>query len=179
MNTLKTLREPRPSENPTPEEHTDIYFLCLVAAASIVLSSTAGAAEQAGSHLGEFVEAGEYGGQPYYRQRDTDGRSENFLFSEGGEWLVGGILGKPNGWLLNRQDSPRPPTDDRWTYWDGEKWNADDTSLTLKFTTLSPCQLVRVAGEGDVVEQQGSSLGNYRSVFISVTLPNIIQPYNM
>ena len=145
-----------------------------------MLSSTAGATEQAGSHLGEFVEAGEYGGQPYYRQRDTDGRSENFLFSEGGEWLVGGILGKPNGWLLNRQDSPRPPTDDRWTYWDGEKWNDDDTSLTLKFTTLSPCQLVRVAGEGDVVEQQGSSLGNYRSVnYISVTLPNIIQPYNM
>ena len=39
----------------------------------------------------------------------------------------------------------------------------------MEFTTLSPiCQLVRVTGKGDVVEKQGSSLGNYGLVDTSV-----------
>ena len=38
----------------------------------------------------------------------------------------------------------------------------------MEFTTLSPCKLVRVAGEGEVVEKVGSSLGDYRSEYISV-----------
>ena len=39
----------------------------------------------------------------------------------------------------------------------------NDTSLTLEFTSLSPCKLVRVAGnQEDVVEKVGSSLGDYR-----------------
>ena len=53
-----------------------------------------------------------------------------------------------------------------WEHWDGGKWHDDDTSLTLTFTTLSPCKMVRVTGRGDVVEKHGSkgldSLGDYR-----------------
>ena len=41
-------------------------------------------------------------------------------------------------------------------------------SLTLKFTTLSPCKLVRVAGEGEVVIEHGIELGDYRSLFINL-----------
>ena len=60
----------------------------------------------------------------------------------------------------------------QWLYWGSD----DDTSLTLEFTTLSPCQLVRVAGEGEVVEKRGSELGDYRSEYIS--LLNIMQSVN-
>ena len=54
------------------EPHFFIGFHCAV---TIVLSSTGGAADHQGDTLGEFVEAGEHGGQPYYRQRDTEGGS--------------------------------------------------------------------------------------------------------
>ena len=108
------------------------------------------------------MEAGEHGGRPYFRQRETVGSENIFLYNEGGKWLVSNTLGKPNAVLKNSQeDTPIPPTD-QWLFWDGEKWNDDDTSLTLEFTALSPCQMVRVAGEGDVVDKQGSSLGDYR-----------------
>ena len=83
----------------------------LLVAATIVLSSTAGAAEEVGNSLGEFVEAGEYEGRPYYRQRDTEGKRENFLYSKEGEWLVGDDLGDSYGRLRNPQDTPLPPND--------------------------------------------------------------------
>ena len=79
--------------------------------ATIVLTSTAQAAEEVGRSLGEYVEAGEHGGRPYYRQRDTEGRSANFLYSEGGEWLVSSNLGDSYGRLKNPQDTPLPPND--------------------------------------------------------------------
>ena len=79
--------------------------------ATIVLSSTAQAAERVGNSLGEYVEAGEHGGRPYYKQRDTEGRSENFLYSEGGEWVVSSDLGDSYGRLKNPQDTPLPPND--------------------------------------------------------------------
>ena len=132
-----------------------------------MLSSTAGAAEYQGGLLGEFVEAGEHGGRPYYRQRDTEGSSETFLYSEGGRWLVSDTLGKSVGGMANYRDSPQPPME-QWLYSDGKKQNDNDPSLTLEFTTLSPCQLVRVAGEGEVVEEQQDCLGDYRSEYISV-----------
>merc|ERR1712037_444626 len=115
-------------------------------------------------------EAGEHGGRPFYRQRDTEGTKGIFLYSEGGEWLVSDTLGGTRANLRNVQYTNKPPST-QWLYWDGkkrnaywgEKWNEDDTSLTLEFTNLSPiCQLVRVAGEGGVVKKQGSSLGDYR-----------------
>ena len=130
-----------------------------------MLSSTAGAAEWVGSRLGEFVEAGEHGGRPFYKQRDTEGAVNFFLYSEGGNWLVSNTLGKLGGGLGNREDSPIPPIG-TWLFSDGKKYHNDDTSLTLTFTTLSPCKMVRVTGRGDVVEKHGSkgseSLGDYR-----------------
>ena len=133
-----------------------------------MLSSTAGAAERVGSFLGEFVEAGEHGGRPFYTQRDTEGVSNMFLYSEGGKWWVSDILGESTGWLVNREDSPLPTG--TWEHWDGEKWRDNDTSLTLTFTTLSPCKMVRVTGRGDVVEKQPESLGDYRSVNITTDI---------
>ena len=55
--------------------HEPHIFIVLRVSATIVLSSTSGAAENVGDKLGEFVEAGEHGGRPYYRQRDTEGGS--------------------------------------------------------------------------------------------------------
>ena len=55
--------------------HEPHIFIGLLVSATIVLSSTSGAAENVGAFLGEFVEAGEHGGRPYYRQRDTEGGS--------------------------------------------------------------------------------------------------------
>ena len=113
--------------------------------------------------------AGQHGGRPYFKQRNTED-GDVFLFSHRGQWLVTVRLGKPAGELTNDQDSPLPPVDG-WLYWDWERkrHRDDDTSLTLEFDTLSPCQMVRVAGEGEVVEEHGSQLGDYRSVNISLS----------
>ena len=127
-----------------------------------MLRSTAGAAEHQGDLLGEFVEAGEYGGRPYYRQRDTERKKDAFLYSKGGEWLVSETLGGSDVNLVNPQNSFKPPYD-QWLYWDGNKFNANDTSLTLEFTTLSPCQLLRVEGKDDWRLQV---IEDYRSVYI-------------
>ena len=64
-------------------------------------------------------------------------------------------------------------TPSKWLYYGSD----DDTSLTLEFTTLSPCQLVRVEGEGDVVIEQPSCLGDYRSVQTSDVL-NVMHNVN-
>ena len=139
-----------------------VFLLFSFVAATIVLSSTAGAAEYHGGVLGEFVEAGEHEGRAYFKQRHTKEGGASFLYSRQGEWLVGFTLG---GWvaqLRNSQNTHTPPSS-KWLYWDGKKRNDDDTSLTLEFTSLSPiCQLVRVAGKGEVVEKVGSWLGDYR-----------------
>ena len=79
-------------------------------------------------------------------------------------------LGSSNGWLFNYKNTSLP-TRTGWFYFDGEKRNSNDTSLTLEFTSLSPCQLVRVAGEGEMVEKQGDKLGDYRFALMIIT-PN-------
>ena len=138
-----------------------------------MLSSTAGAAEYHGGRLGEFVEAGEHGGRPFFIQRDTEGVRNIFLYSEGGKWWVWHTLGESTGGLRNKQDSPLPPSG-TWEFWSSSRipkgWQDDDTSLTLTFTTLSPCKMVRVTGRGDVVEKQSGSLGDYRSVNITTAI---------
>ena len=48
---------------------------------TIVFSSNAGAAEYVGGALGEFVRTGELNGRPYYKQRDTEGKVDIFLYS--------------------------------------------------------------------------------------------------
>jgi len=135
---------------------------------TIVLSSTAGAARYQGSSLGEFTMAGVHGGRPYYKQKDTEGNPDLFLFSScdllqivNCDWLVGPTLGGNIASLVNYQSSPLPPVNN-WYYRMHGEWIGDDLSLTLEFTTLSPCQLVRVEGKGGVVRAQSSSLGDYR-----------------
>ena len=113
-----------------------------------MLSSTAGAAEYLGNWLGEFVEAGEHGGKPFFRQRDTEGSKPQYLYFEDSCWQVSVTLGNGNHYIRNCRDTQLPPTRS-WEYWWAtfwtEGWGDDDTSLTLEFTSLSPCQLVRVA----------------------------------
>ena len=139
----------------------------LIVAATIVLSSTAGAAERQGARLGEFVEAGEHGGRFYYRQRDTEGSQPLYLYFEDNCWQVSVTLGNRKDYIKNCQNTQLLPTRN-WEYVKDGRWSDDDTSLTLEFTTLSPCKLIRVVGEGEVVEKQESLLGDYRSVCISV-----------
>ena len=107
------------------------------------------------------MEAGEHGGVPYFRQRDTVG-TEEFLFNYGNGWFVGSTLEEARGGLLNRQKTTTHPPTDQWLFYDGGKWNSDDNTLILEFTAPSTCDLVRVAGQGGVVEKQGGSLGDYR-----------------
>ena len=133
-----------------------------------MLSSTAGAAEWVGNRLGEFVEAGEHGGRPYYLQRNTEKRQPNYLFFEDYCWRVSETFESRNSNVKNCKDTQLPPKRN-WKYAKYGRWS-DDTSLTLEFTSLSPCQLVRVAGEGEVVRKQGSSLGDYRSEYIIVLI---------
>ena len=133
---------------------------------TVVLSSTAGAAERQGFTLGEYVLAGEHEGWPYYTQQDTEGNGPSFLYHEGGNWKASYTLGGSDTGLKNNKTSPHPPLD-QWIFYDGKKWRDDDTSLTLEFAALSPiCRMVRVAGEGDVVKVHGDSLGVYRSEYI-------------
>ena len=84
---------------------------------------------------------------------------EGVFFSERSS--LSETLGSSYGWLFNYQNTTLP-IKTGWLWFDGEKRNSNDTSLTLDFTSLSPCQLVRVAGEGDVVPRQRSKLGDYR-----------------
>ena len=62
-------------------------------------------------------------------------------------------------------DTDLPPTD-QWKFYDGDVWAVDDHSLSLEHAFLPlACDLVRVEGEGEVVEKQGKSLGDYRSCY--------------
>ena len=138
---------------------------CDLVAATVVLSSVAGAAEYLGNMLGEFVEAGDYTGRPFYLQRDTEGKKTHYLYFEDKCWQVSVTLGKRNDYIKNCQDTRLPPKSS-WEYVTKKggysRWSEDDTSLKAEFTFLTPCKLVRVEGTGDVVEKQGSSLGDYR-----------------
>ena len=93
------------------------------------------------------MKAGDHKGRPYYRQRDTEGNTDTYIYSEGGYWLVSDTLGESAGFLLNHKSSPLPPTDG-WEFWDPSKkarYDDGDISLTLEFTALSPsCQVVQV-----------------------------------
>ena len=126
---------------------------------------------------GEFVEAGEHRGRPFYKQRDTEGYyDEDFFlyqYSDGGLWWAGDILRGSAVYQQNNQSTTLPMTSD-WLYWIeqyDEGIPINDTSLTVEFTSLSPCNLVRVAGDEDVVRMYGDSLlGDYRSAFIIVII---------
>ena len=122
-----------------------------------------------GHKLGEFVEAGDYGGHSYYVQRDSEGGQPRYLYFEDNCWQVSETLGNRNDYIKNCQNTLLPPKRN-WEYVKNGRWTNNDTSLTLTFTTLSPCKMVRVTGRGDVVEKQPESLGDYRSVNITTAI---------
>merc|ERR1711953_372215 len=84
-----------------------------------------------------------------------------YLYFEDNCWQVSETLGNRNNYIKNCQNTRLPPKRN-WEYIKNDGWTNDDTSLTLTFTTLSPCKMVRVTGRGDVVEKQPESLGDYR-----------------
>ena len=139
------------------------HFMSISVARTIVLSSDAGAAEYRGGRLGSYVHEGQFAGRPYFRQKDTEGKADNFIFSNGKIWWVSFKLGATKGFLLNRQNTSEPPVNG-WHYWNYglRKWLGDDSSLTLKLTASSPCDLVRVSGKGGVLV---TNQENFRHVF--------------
>jgi len=113
---------------------------------------------------GEDMQAGEeYEGRVYNKQRDSNVASGGeYIYKEGQRWYASETLGGLRGLRSQETGDLLPPTQN-WEYYDGGKWRDDDASLTLTFASLpTPCPVVRVAGEGDVVEKQESSLGDYR-----------------
>ena len=150
--------------------HSHFNYMSISVAQTIVLSSDAGAAEYWGGKLGTYVHEGQFGGRPYFRQKDTEGKAENFIFSNGNIWFQSFKLGATKGFLLNRQNTSEPPVNG-WLYWNYgvKKWLRDDSSLTLKLTASSPCDLVRVSGKGGVMERDQENFwhvfGDYRSGF--------------
>ena len=136
---------------------------------TIVFSSTAEAAEWVGGYLGEFVRMGNHNNRPYYKQRDTEGIEDLYMYYSD-RWWVSDTLGRSWGFLRNRQDTDLPPRAN-WLYAKNGKASDDDRTLKLDYTTLSsPCKLVRVAGSGRVLNHQSSKMGDYR--FASITFVN-------
>ena len=144
-----------------------------------MFSSTSFAAEgYVGVLLGEYVEAGEFQGQPYYIQRDTKSskildrlradrlKADFYLYSLDGIWVVSWKLGLGSDEALFRGigKESAPPKVVYWEYWDEleKKWKSDDDTLTVEFKHLVLDDYVDVTGFGDVVAQIGTSLGKYR-----------------
>ena len=120
---------------------------------SIVLGSTGGAAEYRGAFLGEFVEEGKYNGRPSYRQRETEGGQEKFLFFDQNTWWVSSVL-------RNRQNTELPPAKG-WEYYNNNKiWKSDNT-LGVEFSSLSPCKFVLVEAYGEARKYLETQLGTY------------------
>ena len=147
---------------------------------TIVFSSNAGAAEYVGGALGEFVRTGELNGRPYYKQRDTEGKVDIFLYSDGGKWLVSDIGDGRHlqNHLLNNQDTDLPPRTNWLFAKEGQQWSNNDWSLKLEFTPLvQPCNLVRVSGGSRVWTDHWSKMGNYRFASM-IFVDNFSQSWN-
>ena len=146
------------------------FLTPLLAAASIVFGSTGGAAEYQGGGLGEFVKQDkDHNGRVHYKQKETEVAGGKYLFFKEQAWWISDTLTTKGtkGRLRNRQDSETPPAGPKgWEYYvGGDEWRDDDLTLTLEFTNLAslkPCKLVRVEGDTEVEEAQGSKLGDFR-----------------
>jgi len=135
---------------------------------SIVIGSIGGAAEYQGGGMGEFVKQdGDFNGRVYYKQKETVVDSEKYLFFREQSWWISDVLTTEGakGRMRNRQDSENPPPKG-WEYYVGEgEWRDDDMTVMLEFTNLAslkPCKLVRVEGDAEVEDAQGSKLGDYK-----------------
>ena len=130
--------------------------------AGIVFASTAGAAENQGSRLGEYVQIG-INGRVFYQQKETEADEGHYLFFEQNAWRVSTTLG--GGALLwNGQTTDLPPQNG-WHYLENGKWKNSDTTLALETEltslVLSACQLVQVEGDANIMRLHSSRMGNY------------------
>ena len=73
-----------------------------------MLSSNASAAENQGDRLGEFLRVGVYEGREFYKQRDTLGRTNTYLYSEGDKWVVREDLPEKKPFLFGIVQVPTP-----------------------------------------------------------------------
>ena len=132
--------------------------------ATLVLSSTAGAAESQGDLLGEYRREGEWGGRGYWRQRDDVGEERYLHYNkdkDGGSWVEAKELGGRN-YLRSLGDSELPP-ETGWEYWgEGGEWRSE-RSLAMAYSPLVPCTGVTVAMEGEAARwDDGDLQGMYR-----------------
>merc|ERR1712213_189002 len=72
------------SDESCRNDNSTLGFKCIPD--TIVFSSTAGAAEYKGARLGEFVREGEHNNRPYYKQRDTEGSEDVYVYSNSEGW---------------------------------------------------------------------------------------------
>ena len=114
--------------------------------------------------LGEYIREGGGVGRPYYRQRDTAGKKDNFLYFFGQRWRVSKVLGDDSGFLrssLDTGDSVGPPQSG-WEYLGlGLNWQEEDTSLVLERGALEPCERVVVAAIGQLARTRRKELGTF------------------
>ena len=125
---------------------------------TLMFSSAGAALEYRGNRLGEFEAHGLHAGKPAYRQRDTLGSVDLFLYYSSGHWWVGSVLGSDHGWLWNQHGSQRP-SEFGWQYY-YLTWKKDP-SLRLQPGHLDPCTQVFVTATGRAKTVQGSKLGTY------------------
>ena len=123
--------------------------------------------------MGEFVRMGNYNNRPYYKQRDTEGTEDLYMYytttTISHWWLVSDTLGRLTAWLGNNQDTDLPPRAN-WLYssgmasawWWKEWWFNDDQTLKLDYTTLSHHKLVTVAESSCGLNNQSNRMGDYR-----------------
>ena len=135
----------------------------------LVLSSTAGAAEYEGDLLGMYFELGTSRGRPFYKQRDTVGKIDYFLYYNGAcgkksGWFAGSRLGKCSDLAYLRNPSrTETPSAGGWEFLNTDLglWQDDDISLGLEWGSLEPCKEVEVDAGGEVARLQGQARGSY------------------
>ena len=94
------------------------------------------------------MEEGVSRGRPYYRQRDSVGKTDWCLYynkacsAELAGWLVGSTLDECyDGTYMRNPANTVTPLESGWTYWLGG-WQSDDRSLNLQWGTMEPCRWV-------------------------------------
>ena len=125
---------------------------------SQVFSSLLGAADHQGASLGEYKKIQMHDGKVSYRQLDTEGAQDRYLYYHQDGWRVGKDLGGDDGDLWNPQDTEAPP-ETGWQYWAGT-W-LEDNSMRFLPGVVEPCREVWVMAEGEVAREAGIGLGRY------------------
>jgi len=106
--------------------------------ATVVISSSGGAARRFGGVLGQYEYHEDKG---YYVQTSTEQSDEKFTAiylyrNDDGTWNVWSTPGEKSGWLYNRRSSKTPPSSG-WLWGDGQSWH-DDQTLTMTPGPLPP-----------------------------------------